>query len=106
MVSFPCRRGGGGGTSVYSVRLDRPAASLLATWAAFANLARPNAPAFTAAIDLDDDGRLDTLYATQGDVGGSAGVTKFSTVGSRTGSHGSLQGPLRIAAPRPLFRKT
>ena len=98
-------RGGGGGTSVYSVRLDRPAANLLATWAAFASLARPNAPAFTAAIDLDDDGRLDTLYATQGDAGGSAGVTKFSTVGSRTGSHGSLQGPLRIAAPRPMFRR-
>ncbi|NBW97448.1 MAG: hypothetical protein EBR28_12155, partial [Planctomycetia bacterium] len=66
-------RGGGSAMRVYSGRIDQP--TLLLSAAAFAALARPNAPVFTAPIDSDGDGRADRFYATQGDAGGSAGVT-------------------------------
>jgi hypothetical protein len=72
--------------------------------AAFAALARPNAPVFMAPIDLDGDGRIDRLYGTQGDAGGSQGVLHVSTSGARVGAFGSLQGPFRIAAFRRLPR--
>ena len=97
-------RGGGSLTRIYNGRVDQTAPAALVSAAAFAGLARPNAPVFMAPIDLDGDGRIDRLYGTQGDAGGSQGVLHVSTSGARIGAFGSLQGPFRIAAYRRLPR--
>jgi hypothetical protein len=97
-------RGGGSLTRIYNGRVDQTAPAALVSAAAFAALARPNAPVFMAPIDLDGDGRIDRLYGTQGDAGGSQGVLHVSTSGARVGAFGSLQGPFRIAAFRRLPR--
>lgn len=97
-------RGGGSLSRIYNGRVDQATPATLVTSSAFAALARPNAPVFMAPIDLDGDGRIDRLYGTQGDAGGSQGVLHVTTSGARVGPLGSLQGPLRIAAFRRLPR--
>jgi peptidylprolyl isomerase len=98
-------RGGGGVTEVFSGR-DAVAgvATRLARFQAFSGLARPNAPIYTAAVDGDGDGRIDRYLATQGDAGGSAGITKVSAAGARTAAFSTVAGPLRIASARTFFR--
>ena len=97
-------RGGGSLMRVYNGRMDQAVPAALVSSAAFAALARPNAPVFMAPIDLDGDGKIDRFYATQGDAGGSQGVLHVATSGARVGAFGSLKGPLRIAAFRRLPR--
>lgn len=92
-------RGGRSAMRVFNGRVDQSAAAVLASSAAFATLARPNAATFTAPIDLDGDGKIDRFHATQGD-GGSGGVQNVALNGNRVGALGSLRGSLRIAAPR------
>jgi cyclophilin family peptidyl-prolyl cis-trans isomerase len=92
-------RGGRSATRVFSGRVDQ-SSTVLASSAAFASLARPNAPVFTAPIDLDGDGKVDRFHATQRDANGIGGVQNVALNGTRTGPLGSLKGPLRIAAPR------
>ena len=89
---------------IYSGRLDQASPALLATSAAFASLARPNAPLFSAALDLDGDGVVDSLYQSQGDAGGSAGAVSVSLKDGRVGTLNGLKGPFRIAAPRSTAR--
>lgn len=93
-------RGGRSAVLVFNGRVDRAAPAVLASSSAFAALGRPNAPVFTAPIDLDGDGRIDRFHATQGDAGGSAGVLNVATNGNSSGPLGTLRGPFRIAAPR------
>jgi peptidyl-prolyl cis-trans isomerase A (cyclophilin A) len=93
-------RGGRSAARVFNGRVDQAAPAVLASAAAFAALARPNAPAFTAPIDLDGDGRIDRFHATQGDAGGAGGVQNVALNGTRVGAIGGLRGALRIAAPR------
>ena len=92
-------RGGRSEMRVFNGRVGQTAA-VLASSAAFAALGRPNAPLFTAPIDLDGDGRIDRFHATQGDAGASAGVLNVAANGASAGQLGTLRGPLRIAAPR------
>jgi len=93
-------RGGRSAARVFNGRVDQVAPAVLASSAAFAALARPNAPTFTAPIDLDADGRIDRFHATQGDAGAGGGVQNVGLNGTRAGVLGALRGPLRIAAPR------
>ena len=97
-------RGGRSQSWIYSGRLDQASPALLATSAAFASLARPNAPLFSAALDLDGDGVVDSLYQSQGDAGGSAGAVSVSLKDGRVGTLNGLKGPFRIAAPRSTAR--
>ncbi|MFM8435184.1 MAG: fibronectin type III domain-containing protein, partial [Planctomycetia bacterium] len=92
-------RGGRSEMRVFNGRVGQAAAAL-ASSAAFAALGRPNAPLFTAPVDLDGDGRIDRFRATQGDAGASVGVLNVAANGTSSGQLGSLRGPLRIAAPR------
>ena len=93
-------RGGGSAMKVFSGRVDQSTPAVLASSAAFASLARPNAALFSALIDSDGDGRIDRFQGTQSDAGGSVGVLKVGVNGVGQGGLGSLQGPFRIAAPR------
>ena len=97
-------RGGRSQTWIYNVRLDQASPTLLASAAAFASLARPNAPVFSTTLDLDGDGIVDCLYQSQGDPGGSAGAISVSLVNGRMGTLSGLTGPFRIAAPRSTAR--
>jgi len=97
-------RGGGSVVHVYNGRVDVPHVRPVASTAAFAALARLNAPVFTAPVDLDGNGRIDRFYATQGDAGGTAGMVQLSQAGVRTATISTLKGPLRVAAPRTVFR--
>lgn len=100
-ITVSAGRGGGGVTEVYSGRTAATGGTeRLARFAAFTGLARPNAPVFTAAVDSDGDGRIDRYLATQGDAGGSAGIARASTAGTRTNAFSTVTGPLRIAAAR------
>jgi hypothetical protein len=74
-------RGGGSLTRIYNGRVDQTAPAALVSAAAFAARARPNAPVFRAPIDLDGDGRVDRLYGTQGDAGGSQGGQHLRALG-------------------------
>lgn len=96
-------RGGGGVTEVYAGGLGTLTAAPLARFAAFASLAKPNAPVSTAAVDLNGDGVIDRFLVTQGDGGTNPGIVSTSTAGVRVGTIGSQKGPLRIAAPRSVF---
>jgi len=97
-------RGGGSAVQIYNGRADVPHVRPVASTAAFAALARPNAPVFTAPIDLDGNGRIDRFYATQGDAGGAAGMVRLSQAGARDATFPALKGPLRVAAPRTVFQ--
>jgi peptidyl-prolyl cis-trans isomerase A (cyclophilin A) len=93
-------RGGGSAVKVFNGRIDQSAPAVLASSAAFASLARPQAAVFTAPVDADGDGRIDRFFGAQGDAGGSVGVLHVGLDGRRIGGLGGLRGPLRIAAPR------
>jgi FKBP-type peptidyl-prolyl cis-trans isomerase len=95
-------RGGGGATEVFSGSVGVGNASF-GRYAAFAGLSRPNAPVFTAPTDVNGDGRVDTILATQGDAGGTAGIEKLSNAAARTALFSTLKGPLRIATARTFF---
>lgn len=97
-------RGGGSAVVVLDGRVDRRVPAVLVSSAAFAAYARPNAAVFSAAVDLDADGRVDRFLSTQGDPGGPAGLLHVAANGSRVGLLGSLRGPLKIAAARPIRR--
>jgi len=86
-------------TEVYNGLVGVGANPRLASYAAFASLARPNAPAFGAAIDLSGAGTVSTLYSVQGTGSGSSGIKTASTAGVVTGTLGSFTGPLLVAAP-------
>jgi hypothetical protein len=96
-------RGGGGLTSVYAGALGTVTAAPLRQFAAFASLAKPNAPVYTAPVDLNGDGAIDRFFVTQGNAGKNPGIVSTSTLGSRVGTISSPKGPLRIAAPRSIF---
>ena len=96
-------RGGGGVTEVYAGALGTVTAAPLRRFAAFASLAKPNAPVFTAPVDLNGDGAIDRFFVTQGDASVNPGIVSASTLGSRLGTISSLKGPLRIAAARTVF---
>lgn len=96
-------RGGGGVTEIYAGVLGTVAAAPLRRFAAFASLAKPNAPVSTAPVDLDGDGTIDRFFVTQGDASTNPGIVSTSTLGSRVGTVSSLKGPLRIASPRTVF---
>ena len=96
-------RGGGGITEVYAGVLGTVTAAPLRRFAAFASLAKPNAPASTAPVDLNGDGVIDRFFVTQGDASANPGIVSTSTLGSRVGTVSTLRGPLRIAAPRTIF---
>ena len=96
-------RGGGGVTEVYAGVLGTVTAAPLRRFAAFASLAKPNAPIYTAPVDLNGDGVIDRFLVTQGDASANPGIVLTSTTGSRVGTVSSPKGPLRIAAPRSVF---
>jgi peptidylprolyl isomerase len=99
-------RGGGGVTKVYEGQAAAAGRSTqLIQFAAFAGLAKPNAPAFSAAVDSDGDGQVDRYLVTQGDAGGTAGISKASTAGVRAATFTTVTGPLRIASARSFFRE-
>ena len=96
-------RGGGGVTEVYAGALGTVTAAPLRRFAAFASLAKPNAPVYSAPVDLNGDGVIDRFFVTQGDASVNPGIVSTSTLGRRVGTFSSLKGPLRIAAPRTVF---
>ncbi|MEI7780859.1 MAG: FG-GAP-like repeat-containing protein, partial [Planctomycetota bacterium] len=86
-------------TEIYDGRVGAAANARLASFQAFADLGRSVASALTGAIDLDGDGRADTLYAAQG-YGGASGLKLVSTAGVVGSGLGSFAGPAQIAAPQ------
>jgi hypothetical protein len=96
-------RGGGGVTEVYAGALGTVTAAPLLRFAAFASLAKRNAPVYAAPVDLNGDGAIDRFCVTQGDASSNPGIVSMSTLGRRIGAFTSPQGPLRIAAPRSVF---
>jgi peptidylprolyl isomerase len=98
-------RGGGGVTEVYAGQLGTVTAAPILRSAAFASLAKPNAPVFTAPVDTNGDGTIDRFLVTQGSGSTNPGIVATSTAGARTGTLSSLKGPLFIAAARTVFPK-
>ena len=96
-------RSGRGVTEVYAGVLGTVTAAPLRRFAAFASLAKPNAPVYTAPVDLNGDGVIDQFFVTQGDASANPGIVLTSATGSRVGTVSSPKGPLRIAAPRTVF---
>jgi len=94
-------RGGRTAVEVYDGRLDLVPGSLVPVSAAFAALARPNAPLFVAPVDLNGNGRVDRLFASLGDRHAGPGITALAPTGAVLGAAAGLGGPLRIAAVRP-----
>lgn len=93
-------RGGRSLTQVYDGTVATAANSRLAVFSPLSQIARPNAPLFTAAVDTTGDGVADRFLQTQGDAGGVSGISQISLGGVRQGAVSSLAGPLRIAAAR------
>ena len=91
-------RQGGSKTEVYDGTVGTSANAKLASYAAFATLSHPNSPVSGAGLDTDGDGLVDTLFSAQG-TGGSNGVKTVSTTGTVTGTLGSFNRPVLIAAP-------
>jgi peptidylprolyl isomerase len=96
-------RGGGGVTEVYAGSLGTVTAAPLLRFAAFASLAKPNAPVHTAAVDSDGDGLVDRFLTTQGNGSVNPGVVVSSTSGARVGTFATPRGPLYVAAARKTF---
>lgn len=86
-------------TEVYDGRVAAAANARITSYQAFAALGRSVTSAFTSAIDLDGDGRANSLYASQG-YGGASGLKLVSTAGVVGGPIGSFAGPMQIAAPQ------
>ena len=97
-------RGGNSITAVYDGTIGGSAAVPLVAFAAFAGRARPNAAAFTAPIDTDGNGRIDSFLATQGDTGAATGFARVSATGVRTRTVSTVASGVRIAAPRTVFK--
>ena len=91
-------RQGGSKTEVYDGTVGTAANAKLASYAAFATLSHPNSPVSGAGLDTDGDGLVDTFYSAQG-TGGSNGVKTVSSTGTVTGTLGSFNRPVLIAAP-------
>jgi uncharacterized repeat protein (TIGR01451 family) len=89
-------RRGGSATEIYGGRAG--GASQLASFAAFASLAESTAATYVSGVDADGDGRVDTLYASQG-TGGSDDVVSLDRGGAPTGVLAAFAGPARAAAP-------
>jgi peptidylprolyl isomerase len=88
-------RRGGSATEIYGGRAG--GASQLASFAAFASLAESTAATYVSGVDADGDGRVDTLYASQG-AGGSDDVVSLDLGGVPTGALAAFAGPARAAA--------
>jgi hypothetical protein len=88
-------------TEIYNGRVGVAANARLTIFQAFAALGRSVASAFTSAIDLDGDGRADSLYASQG-YGGVSGLKLVSIAGVVGSPIGSFAGPAQIAAPQAM----
>jgi peptidylprolyl isomerase len=89
-------RRGGSVTEIYSGRAGAP--SRLARYAAFGSLSQSTAATYASGIDLDGDGRIDTLYASQG-TGGSGSVLRLNNAAAVSGPLGAFTGPIRVSAP-------
>jgi hypothetical protein len=98
-------RGGRSLTQIYDGTVSPQANRRLAHFSALGASARPNAPLFTTAIDTNGDGVADRFLQSQGDAGGTSGISAVSLAGVRQGAVSGLVGPLRIAAPRIGFQK-
>lgn len=96
-------RGGSSFTQIYDGTVSPQDNARLAFFSALGGTARPNAPLFTAAVDTNGDGVADRFLQSQGDVGGTSGISNVSLTGVRQGAVSSLAGPLRIAAERIGF---
>jgi peptidylprolyl isomerase len=91
-------RRGNGAAEIYDGRVAPTANTRLSAFNAFAGLARSAAATFVTGVDADGDGRLDSLYASQG--AGSANVARvLTTTGAVRNALGSLSGSLQLAAP-------
>lgn len=97
-------RGGRSFTQIYDGTVSSQDNTRLAFFSALGATARPNAPLFTAAVDTNGDGVADRFLQSQGDVGGTSGISNVSLAGVRQGAVSGLVGPLRIAAPRIGFQ--
>ena len=96
-------RGGRSFTQIYDGTVSPQDNARLTFFSALGGTARPNAPLFTAAVDTNGDGVADRFLQSQGDVGGTSGISNVSLTGVRQGAVSSLAGPLRIAAERIGF---
>jgi hypothetical protein len=92
-------RGGRSLTQIYDGTVAAADNARLAVFSPLANSARPNAPLFTVAVDAPGDGIADRILQSQGDAGGTSGISSVS-LGGVQGAVSSLVGPLRIAAAR------
>lgn len=97
-------RGGRSFTQIYDGTVSSQDNARIAFFSALGGTARPNAPLFTAAVDTNGDGVADRFLQSQGDVGGTSGISNVSLAGVRQGAVSGLGGPLRIAAPRIGFQ--
>ena len=93
---FATGRRGGSVTEIYGGRAG--ATSRLARYAAFGSLSQSTAATYASGIDLNGDGRIDTLYASQG-TGGSGSVLTLNNAAAVSGSLGAFTGPIRVSAP-------
>jgi len=89
-------RRGGSATEIYAGRAG--AVSRLASFAAFASLGQSTAVTYASGIDVDGDGRIDTLYASQG-AGGSGAVLTLNDAAAVSGALAAFNGPLRASTP-------
>jgi peptidylprolyl isomerase len=89
-------RRGGSATEIYGGRAG--AASRLASFAAFASLGGSTAATYVSGVDANGDGRIDTLYASQG-AGGSDDVVSLDLGGTPIRALAAFAGPARAAAP-------
>ncbi len=97
-------RGGRSFTQIYDGTVSAQDNARLAFFSALGGTARPNAPLFTAAVDTNGDGVADRFLQSQGDAGGTSGISNVSLAGVRQGAVSGLVGPLRIAAERIGFK--
>ncbi|MGB8854458.1 MAG: FKBP-type peptidyl-prolyl cis-trans isomerase [Pirellulales bacterium] len=97
-------RGGRSFTQIYDGTVSSQDNARIAFFSALGATGRPNAPLFTAAVDTNGDGVIDRFLQSQGDVGGTSGISNVSLAGVRQGAVSGLVGPLRIAAERIGFK--
>jgi peptidylprolyl isomerase len=97
-------RGGRSLTQIYDGTVSPLPNQRLADFSALGASARPNAPLFTTAVDINGDGVADQFLQTQGDAGGTSGISNVSLAGVRQAAVSGLAGPLRIAAERIGFK--
>ena len=91
-------RRGGSETEIFGGRAG--ATTRLARYAAFGSLGQSSVATLASGIDLNGDGRIDTLYASQG-TGGSGAVLTLNNAAAVSGALGTLTGPIRVSAPPP-----